>query len=116
MKHITILFLLILCTAFAKAQSIEGLWNTGKENTIIKIQKADQQFAGIIHSSDNSNAPIGTPLMKDMVEKGDYYKGKIYVIRMKKWFDAEFRRSGETMLVKVYTGIKTNTVEWKLVK
>jgi hypothetical protein len=35
---------------------------------------------------------------------------------MKKWFDAEFRRSGETMLVKVYAGIKTNTVEWKLVK
>jgi len=112
MKKTTLLFVFLLGAISISAQSIEGLWNTGKENTIIKITKVNNLHEGAIYSSANSNAPIGTPILKDIVKKADTYKGKIYVVKKKKWYNAEFIRTGNKLSVTVFSGFAKKTVEW----
>jgi uncharacterized protein (DUF2147 family) len=115
MKKITSVLVFLLGAIAINAQSVEGLWNTGKENTIIKIKKVDNLYDGTINSSDNSNAPIGKLIVKDVEKKGGTYKGQIYVDNKKKWYNAEFIRTGNKLKVTVYSGLMNKTVEWKLV-
>lgn len=115
MKSITFVFVFLLGAIAINAQSIEGLWNTGKENTIVKIKKVDNLYEGAIYSSDNSNAPIGKLIVKDIEKKEGTYIGKIYVDKKKKWYNAAFIRTGNKIAITVSAGLTEKTVEWKLV-
>lgn len=114
MKNITFVFVFLLGAISINAQSIEGLWNTGKENTIVKIKKVDNLYEGAIYSSDNSNAPIGKLIVKDIEKKEGTYIGKIYVDKKRKWYNAEFIRTGNKLKVTVSSGLMDKTVDWKL--
>ncbi len=114
MKNITFVFVFLLGAISINAQSIEGLWNTGKENTIVKIKKVDNLYEGAIYASDNSSAPIGKLIVKDIEKKEDTYKGKIYVDKKKKWYNAAFIRTGNNLKVTVSSGFMDKTVDWKL--
>ena len=66
MKKLSVLIAMFFCTIALVAQSpIEGIWNTGKENTKIEIAAADGIYAGKIVSSDNAKAKIGALLLID---------------------------------------------------
>ena len=113
MKYLlfTLLSLIALSTTRAQAP-IAGVWNTGKENTKVEIKLDDGQYNGTIMSSDNEKAPLGKLLIKE-ISKAKPHKGKIFVARQKKWFDAEFTPDGETLFVKVLVGFRSRTIEWK---
>ena len=115
MKPLSIL-LFVLFSAFSMnaQQSIEGIWDTGKENTKIKIKKTNNEIEGIILSSDNTKAPIGKLMIKEVVEKNGVFKGKLFAIKKGKWVDAVFNRKGDTLNITVSFGWMSKTVKWDL--
>ena len=59
MKVLTTLFLLIFSIVYTSAQqSLEGLWKTGKEETIIEISFSSEQLMGKLKSSNNDKAEL----------------------------------------------------------
>ncbi len=113
MKKLAILLVFLLATISIHAQSIEGLWNTGKENTLISIKKKNNTYEGTIHSSDNSKAEAGKTLVKDVVKNGNIYKGKLYVVDKGEWYNAEFEPKNEKLAITVSNGLGKKEIEWK---
>lgn len=113
MKKISAFFVLLFGAISLNAQSIEGYWNTGKENTIISIKKVNSDYEGTIHSSDNPKAQIGKVLVKDLVKSGDTYIGKIYVIDKMEWYNAEFEPKNEKLDITVSSVLGKKKIEWK---
>ena len=113
MKVTAVLFMLLFGAISLNAQSIEGFWNTGKENTIINIKKVNSNYEGTIYDSDNSNAQIGKVLVKDIVKNGDTYKGKLFVIDKGEWYNAEFEPKNEKLVITVSSGFGKKEIEWK---
>lgn len=118
MKKVIIVAALLVGTLYTYAQSsIQGLWNTGKQNTIVKITEANNTIEGKILSSDNSKAPLGKLILKDVkaTEEGSY-KGKLYSVKIKRWFDASFTAKEQQLIVNISAGWRNKTVEWKKTK
>lgn len=114
----SILFLALILTSISMRaqQNIEGFWNTGKENSIIIINKVNDKYEGTLHSSDNNNAQVGKLLVKDVINSGDTYKGKLFVIDKKEWFNAEFYPKSEKLVITVSNGFGKKTIEWYKIK
>lgn len=93
-------------------QSIEGIWNTGKENTTIEIKKTE----GKIHSSENLKATPNMLMIKDLKKSNNEFKGKLYVIKKDKWVDAVFVPIGNTLTVTVSAGFQSKTLKWNMIK
>lgn len=100
----------------ASAQSIENMWNTGQENTIISIKKVDDKLIGVIHSSSNAKVPKGKVIVKDLVYGDGEYEGQIYSLQKQRWFDATFSPGKQLLVVKISAGWTTRTFEWKIAK
>jgi len=94
------------------SQSIEGVWNTGKENTTIEIKNGE----GKIYSSDNQKATKGKLMIKEIQKTNNTYKGKLYIIKKKRWVDAEFIPNGNSLNVTVSAGWRSKTLKWNLVE
>lgn len=90
-----------------------GVWNTGQENSQIKITKVDGSYVGYLISSENPNAKIGRQMLKDFQAVGDKWEGKLYAPRKGEWFDAVLRLKGDLLIVKVGSGFWSKTLEWK---
>jgi beta-lactam-binding protein with PASTA domain len=113
MKNLLIFFGLIITSISMNAQeSIDGLWNTGKENTTIEIKNV----IGKIYSSDNLKATEGKILIKEIKKTGNSYKGKLHIIKKNRWVDAEFIPNGNFLSVTVSVGWQSKTVKWTKVK
>lgn len=112
MKSIAVLFVLFFGAITINAQSIEGLWNTGNENTIVKISKVNSSYQGKIHSSENPKAKKGIVLVKDIVKSGNIYNGKIYVAKRNKWLAAKFEPKNEKLYVTVSAPFGSKKVTW----
>lgn len=113
MKTTFLFFIILATTLTVNAQSpLEGHWNTGKENTVIDIQKVDEGFEGRIFSSDNPKAPQEKLIVKDVIKVGEAYEGKLYALKRGKWFDAVFSPKGEVLEIVVSAGFMKKTVEW----
>jgi hypothetical protein len=117
MKTITsvISLYLFILAQFAMAD-LEGNWDTGKENTIVKIHQKDGIMLGEIVSSDNPKAKPGANLIKELKKEGQVWKGKLFAPKKQEWVDATFTRQGEKLTILVKVGPLSNTVDWKLVK
>jgi len=110
----TLLFFLgVLLTPISinAQQSINGIWNTGQENTKIEINKT----IGKIYSSDNKNATVGKLIVKDLNKMGNSYNGKLYLIRRNQWVDAVFVPNGKSLNITISAGFQKKTVVWYLV-
>lgn len=109
----TLLFFLgMLLTSMNAQQSIDGIWNTGQENTKIEINST----TGKIHSSDNKKAPIGKIIVKDLNKINNTYEGKLYLIKRDRWVDAVFVPNGKSLNVTISAGFQKKTLVWNLVK
>ena len=101
MKNLLVLTCILFSTICMNAQqAIEGVWNTGKENTKIEIKEgADGAYAGTVISSDNTNAKIGKQLIKDVKLVDGEWKGKLFAAKKKKWMDATLKEKGNQLLI-----------------
>lgn len=116
MKQVMTIFILFFFNSSINAQqAIEGIWNTGQDNTQIEIKAVGNQYEGTILFSDNPKVPIEKLMIKEAIKDGDVYKGKLYAIRKKKWVNAVFAPDRETLVVTITAGWKKKIVEWEKV-
>jgi uncharacterized protein (DUF2147 family) len=97
----------------AKAQSLEGLWNTGMENTIVKIKKTDNAYVGEVESSDNPQAAAGKIILKNIKKSDENYEGEIFVMKKQDWFNAKLDPKIDELVITVSAGIFKKIVKWK---
>jgi uncharacterized protein (DUF2147 family) len=110
---------LILCmfaSPLIAKDSLTGNWDTGNENTIVKISKKNGIFVGEILSSDNPKAKTGKVIIKFLKKKNDIWEGKVYVPKNEEWYDAEMTIENGTMEINVSVGFFSKTRKWKKVK
>lgn len=106
-------FCILFLALNANAQeSLVGTWNTGKENTRIAITKENDSYQGKIVSSDNPQAKAGTQLLKDIKSVGGEWKGKMFIPKKKKWYNATFKEKGNELLITVKAGFMSKSVAW----
>ncbi len=113
MKVTTVLFVLLFGAISMNAQSsLSGIWNTGQENTKIEIKTENGIYIGKIISSDNPNVKKETHILKEVKSESGKWKGKLYSLKKKKWFDAVLELKGSKLMVTVKSGWTSKTVEW----
>lgn len=113
-KLFTLILFAVSSSIFAQADII-GSWDTGEENGVIEILNNDNNIIGKIKSSDNSKAPIGKLILKDLTKDGDTWEGKIFAVKKGEWYDAVFEVKDDQLLIEVSVGIFSKTIEWKKV-
>lgn len=108
-----LIFLGLLLTSFSinAQQSIDAIWDTGKQNTTIEIKNGE----GKIYSSDNIKATKGKLMIKEINKIDNKYKGKLYIIKINKWVDAVFVPNGNLLSITISTGWQSKTLKWNLV-
>lgn len=107
------LLLFISILNLSAQQSLEGLWNTGKNETIIEISLSNEQLIGKIKSSNNEKAEIGKVFLKDLRKEGDKWVGEIYAAKRKEWYSVEIVPQSEKLDLKISSGFFSKTLEWK---
>ena len=110
-----VLILLLVTTSLVHAQSrspLDGIWNTGQQNTNVEIIYNEGIASGRIVSSDNEKVKIGLVMLKDLKKTGDAWQGKIFSLKRKKWFDVQIRPTGDRLNLKISSGFYSKTVEW----
>jgi uncharacterized protein (DUF2147 family) len=113
-KVLTTLFLLMFSIVYSSAQqSLEGLWKTGKEETIIEISFSSEQLIGKIKSSNNEEAEMGKIILKALRSEGNKWVGKIYAVKRKKWYNVEIISKEEVLELKISFGLMTRSLQWK---
>ena len=114
MKVLTTFFLLMFSIVYTSAQqSLEGLWKTGKEETLIEISYSNEQLIGKIKSSKNEQAEIGKIILKNLQSEGNKWIGKIYAIKRKEWYSVKIVPQKEKLDLKIGSGLFSKTLEWK---
>ena len=93
--------------------SIDGVWNTGKDNTKVKITKENNIWMGKILSSDNEKAPLGKEILKDLEKKGETWNGKLFVIRKKEWYNVRIQINGNELELIVKAGFINKSSIWE---
>lgn len=117
MRYLSVLFFVVFTTLFVNAQqTIEGLWNTGTDNTTIEISKLDGTIVGKTYSSDNSAIKKGKVIIKDVTSKKGVWQGKLYAAKKEKWLDATFVKKGNKLVVTISSGLMSRTIEWTATK
>ena len=102
MKVLTTLFLLMFSIVYTSAQqSLEGLWKTGKEETIIEISFSNEQLIGKIKFSNNKEVDVGKIILKDLRSEENKWVGKIYAIKRKEWYNVEIISKEEVLELKM---------------
>tara|TARA_B100001059_G_C17633236_1_gene475495 strand:- start:114 stop:494 length:381 start_codon:yes stop_codon:yes gene_type:complete len=117
MKVLTTFFLLMFSIVYTSAQqSLEGLWKTGKEETLIEISYLNEQLIGKIKSSKNEQAEIGKIILKNLQSEGKKWVGKIYAVKRKEWYSVKIVPQKEKLDLKIGSGLFSKTLEWKIVR
>jgi hypothetical protein len=114
MKNL-VLIVLLVTTSLIHAQSrspLDGIWNTGQQNTNVEIIYNEGIASGRIVSSDNEKVKIGLVMLKDLKKTGDAWKGKIFSLRRKKWFDVLIRPAGDELNLQISSGFHSKKVQW----
>lgn len=114
MKVLTTLFLLMFSIVYSSAQqSLEGLWKTGKEETIIEVSFSGELLIGKIKSSNNKEVEIGKIILKDLRSEGNNWIGKIYAVKRKEWYNVEIISKEEVLDLKISFGLMSKSLQWK---
>ena len=112
---ITQLFLVsvMTMTSLAAQSTIEGMWNTGKDNTIVQMYEKDGAWYGKIVSSDNAKAELGIDILRRFKQKRGGWKGKLYAPKRGRSLKAEIVPSENKLSVTIFAGLSKRKVEWK---
>lgn len=93
-------------------ESIEGIWDSGTENTKIEISQNNGEWVGKIISSDNEKATIGKVILKDLKKQNEIWKGELFVVKRQKWTDVEIVPNGTKLDLIVSAGPSSRKVQW----
>ena len=116
MKALYIVLLLLMSVSVSAQEAIQGLWQTGRENTKIEISQNNSEWVGKIKSSDNEKATIGKVILKDLKKQNENWIGKLFVIKRQKWFDMEITSKGTKLDLIVSAGFSEKKVQWSKVE
>jgi uncharacterized protein (DUF2147 family) len=105
----------LLGSALFSQTDLTGTWDTGKDNTLVKIFEKEGVYLGEIVSSDNPEA-IGKQIIKDIMHKDGEWKGKLYAAQKKKWVDAKMNLEDDNLKIAIKAGFFKKTIKWKRVK
>ena len=105
------LFSIVSFPIFAQSD-ITGTWNTGEQNTHVKIEKENDVFIGKVISSDNPKAKTGSTLVKEVKLKKNKWVGQLYAPKRGEWYNAEFTKKGNILEIEVSVGFMSKLVEW----
>jgi len=112
-------FVLILMLCFPLSllaqDSLAGVWQTGEDNSEVKITEQDGVHSGKLISSDNPKAKIGTEILKEFSQVDGAWKGSLYAAKRGKWYKASIVPSSDTLNITVSAGIVTQKVTWNRV-
>jgi hypothetical protein len=114
-KFVLSMILFLFSTTLFAQNDLTGTWNTGKENTLVKIYEKEGLHFGEIVSSDNPKVKIGKQIIKNVELDGDEWEGELFAVKKQEWYDAEFKPEGENMEITIKVGFFSKTVEWKKV-
>jgi uncharacterized protein (DUF2147 family) len=110
-----ILLVLIFCltgsVVFAQGD-LTGTWDTRKQDTIVKIYEKDGQYFGKIISSDNPEAEIGKQIIKNFKHEDGEWKGKLYAVKQKRWFDAKMEIKDNNLEITISVGFFHKKIVW----
>lgn len=115
MRSLLFIITLFLSSAAIGQTDLRGLWDTGEDNSQVEVFQENGQWKGVLKSSDNPKAKLGTPMLKNLEKKGDGWKGQIYSPKKKDWFDAFFIRENTQLKIKVTAGFMTKEVIWEII-
>lgn len=110
---ISILFIALGSLSIQAQSSLEGQWQTGKDNTVVEIKETQNGMEGRIALSDNPKALPGTLLIKELQMTNKGFEGKLYAIKSKRWVDALFIPDQDQVEIRVKAGFKKKTIHWK---
>jgi hypothetical protein len=115
-KLIAVLIFSLFGSALFAQTDLAGNWDTGMENTLVKIFEKKGVYFGEIVSSDNPEAEIGKQLIKDLMHENGKWKGKLYAVKKKKWVNAVVELEDGHMKITIKAGFKKKTIEWNKVE
>lgn len=105
MKYLlTIIIASISLSKTISQSTLEGVWDTGMENTLIHIYKSDDQYMGKVLASDNEKAPIDMQVLRNVKQVESHWEGEFFIPRFGTWMEAEFAPSKESLDVQVSVG------------
>ncbi len=116
MKYLYIGILLLMSVSVSAQEAIQGLWQTGKENTKIEISQNNGEWVGKIKSSDNEKATIGKLILKDLKKQNEKWVGKLFVVKRQEWYDVEITPNGTKLDLIVSAGFLEKKIQWYKVK
>jgi hypothetical protein len=107
-----ILLMMLSSTSLFAQQSLDGVWQTGVDNTKIETYRKDGAWFGKIISSDNPRAKTGTDILRNFKKNGDLWEGQLYAIKKDKLVNAIITPTENKLLIKVSVGFFTKNLEW----
>jgi uncharacterized protein (DUF2147 family) len=97
----------------AEAQSgLEGVWNTGEDNSKVEIFEQDGEYFGKLISSDNPKAKMGTEILRNFSQVNGIWQGTIYAVKRDKLYKASITPAGDTLKIAVSAGMVTQKLSW----
>jgi uncharacterized protein (DUF2147 family) len=115
MKKLILAIILLFSFSTQAQSSLNGLWDTGEDNTTIEVSEKNNQWVGLVKNSDTKE-DIGILILKDLKKDGDKSTGKIYAPKRKKWYDVDIIVEKNNLNLKVNAGLFSKSLEWKRVQ
>lgn len=103
---------IIPSTSLFAQQFLEGVWQTGEDNTKIETYYKDGAWFGKIISSDNPKAEIGRDILRNLKKKGDLWEGDYYKLDRDKKMKVVVKPTENKLLLEVSIAIFTKELEW----
>jgi hypothetical protein len=117
MKKLTLILIMgLLGSTLFASTDLTGTWDTGMENTQVKIFEKEGVYVGEIVSSDNPDAVIGKQLIKDLKETNGKWKGQLFAAKKQKWVNAVMELEDDILKITIKAGLAKKIVEWKKVE
>jgi len=97
----------------AEAQSdLEGVWQTGEDNSKVEVFEQDGEYFGKLISSDNPKAKIGTEILRNFSQVNGVWQGTLYAVKRDKLYKASIAPSPDTLNITVSAGMLTQKLSW----
>ena len=115
MKKLILAIILLFSFSTQAQSSLNGLWDTGENSTNIEVSEKNNQWVGLVKTSDTKE-DIGMLILKDLKKDGDKSTGKIYAPKRKQWYDVDITVKKNNLNLKVNAGLFSKSLEWKRVQ
>jgi len=96
--------------------AIDGVWQTGEDNSTVETFERDGEVFGKLVSSDNPKAKIGTEILRNFTETNGVWKGTLYAVKRDKLLNATIVPSANSLKINVSAGLMSQKLSWDRVQ